>query len=843
MGLLRSEDMKHMMLVLPPRDAKAYVEAIGLDPDKSACHVQFEDMNENVHARPFRKYIQRLDEMERIIRYLTNDVIAKDEEKAKEVQKTNIDQYFENAKNLSLDKIERSLSELYQQFVKFQDNNERLMLEKVLSEEEYEVVKFAGELFKEKGGGASGITVPLLSDTQVLSTIAGVVDEKEFPKLDRALWRASRGKAFTIRRDCSQEFEDPKTGGKVRKTKFVAYFQGAGESGVSGALVTKVSRVCQAWGANLYDWPKNFEDAKERTLRIDTAKQDKTKALDTFKQFHRAEMQLLVDPVEGAVPCSNSTIEDWRLFCRQEKATYAIMNLFDVGMTMRCKIWFPAVDEGAFNDLLSGVDSKVRAILLPAAADAGISPPTYIQVNDLTAPWQEVVDTYGIPNYKTANPAVITTVTFPFVFGMMYGDIGHGSLLLLAGLFCVMNGEKLKYKLPIVNYARYLICQMGFFAVFAGFMYNDLFGIVSLPLFESRFEIEPCHGAHQCMGNVEGTRLPLANFDRFNEGPNHGNGPYPFGLDPAWHGTNNELLFVNNMKMKLSVLIGVLQMLLGVALRFSNAVYDKNGVDLFFECIPMLIFMVCFFGYMDFMILYKWTHVIGGKQGDASTTEKFAFEGSNGPPGLINSLICMAMHQEDAQPLWENAASTATYLMLFTVVSVPWILGPKPFILKMKHDRAVKAKEEKAQLGIEDEADEEEVGGHGHGGEFEFGEILIHQIIETIEYVLGTVSHTASYLRIWALSLAHQQLSVVFYSKTIQNGLALQVSPMIMGGVLFLLFGAWFAVTVGVLLMMDVLECFLHTLRLHWVEFQSKFYKNDGYKFAPFSIKTMLLDD
>merc|ERR1712217_5176 len=103
-----------------------------------------------------------------------------------------------------------------------------------------------------------------------------------------------------------------------------------------------------------------------------------------------------------------------------------------------------------------------------------------------------------------------------------------------------------------------------------------------------------------------------------------------------------------------------------------------------------------------------------------------------------------------------------------------------------------KAEKSKALGGAADA----EVGhsAHGdHGEEFEFGEVFIHQVIETIEFVLGTVSHTASYLRIWALSLAHQQLSLVFFQKTLTMGL--EMSFPANGFAMYFLFAAWFGIT------------------------------------------------
>ena len=78
-----------------------------------------------------------------------------------------------------------------------------------------------------------------------------------------------------------------------------------------------------------------------------------------------------------------------------------------------------------------------------------------------------------------------------------------------------------------------------------------------------------------------------------------------FGQDPVWSVTNNKLSFVNSIKMKMSVIFGVLHMSFGVFCKGTNTVYFKRYSEFFTEVVAGLIILWSLFGFMDALIITK----------------------------------------------------------------------------------------------------------------------------------------------------------------------------------------------------------------------------------------------
>ena len=197
---------------------------------------------------------------------------------------------------------------------------------------------------------------------------------------------------------------------------------------------------------------------------------------------------------------------------------------------------------------------------------------------------------------------------------------------------------------------------MGFFSFYCGFIYNDYLSI-ALDLFGS------CYSPQAVTFGEEIPRTPDC--------------VYPFGVDPVWSVSSNGLTYMNSMKMKIAVIIGVIHMTFAVFLKAANSIYFRKWIDFIFEFIPQLTFMVLLFGYMDFLIFFKWTVDWTGNTANAPSIITTMI---NLPLGLGQTQDCCG-----AQPLWGTVGNTSqdSIQLAFLVTSllcIPLMLLPKPLI-------------------------------------------------------------------------------------------------------------------------------------------------------------------
>ncbi|XP_048779834.1 V-type proton ATPase 116 kDa subunit a 1-like isoform X5 [Ostrea edulis] len=792
-SLFRSEEMTLCQLFLQSEAAYACVSELG-----ELGLVQFRDLNPDVNAfqRKFVNEVRRCDEMERKLRFLEKEIkkdgipmldTGDNPEAPVPREMIDLEATFEKLEN-EMKEVNGNTEALKRNYLELTELKHILRKTQTFFEEAeiHHVQAMHDPSLTEENFGLLGEESHRSGQALRLGFVAGVIVREKIPAFERMLWRVCRGNVFLRQAEIESPLEDPVTGDQVNKSVFIIFFQGE-------QLKSRVKKICEGFRATLYPCPETPAERREMAIGVMTRIEDLNTVLGQT-QDHRHRVLV----------AAARNIKIWFIKVRKIKAIYYTLNMLNLDVTQKCLIaecWCPVQDLDRIQQALRGgterSGSSVPSILNRMKTKE--IPPTYNRNNKLTQGFQNIIDAYGISTYQEVNPAPWAIISFPFLFAVMFGDFGHGFIMFLIALFLVTREKQLQAQkinneiFDMFFGGRYIILLMGIFSMYTGLIYNDIFS-KSFKLFDSSWAPhDPLTSEPYTADTLRGsTSLQLDPNVSYPKG-----GPYPFGLDPVWSLASNKITALNSLKMKISVIFGVSQMFLGVALSIVNHRFFNRKINIYCDFIPQVIFLSAIFGYLIIEIIIKWI--------------VFSFRNVGEAPNLLIGLIQMFLFQSDKKNLWYTGqTSLQTFLVVLAAICIPWMWLIKPFYLRHQHR---------------------------HGQEFDFGELFTHQSIHTIEYCLGCISHTASYLRLWALSLAHAQLSEVLWTMVMR--IALQMDGIVGAFVLAGVFAFWACATVIVLILMEGLSAFLHTLRLHWVEFNSKFYEGQGYKFHPFSFEDL----
>uniref|UniRef100_A0A7N0UKU1 V-type proton ATPase subunit a n=1 Tax=Kalanchoe fedtschenkoi TaxID=63787 RepID=A0A7N0UKU1_KALFE len=655
MDLMRSEKMTFVQLIIPVESAHravSYLGELGL--------LQFKDLNDDKSPfqRTFVNQVKRCGEMSRKLRFFKEQinraglVSASLPTMRPEIELEDLEiQLAEHEHELTEvnsngEKLQQSYNELLEFKLVLQKAGGFLVSSKghsIAEERELDENIYSNPNYIEAASLLEQDMRPESSNQSGLRFISGIICKSKALRFERMLFRSTRGNMLFNRAPAGETIMDPITSEMVEKMVFVVFFSGE-------QARSKIIKICEAFGANCYPVPEDITKQRQITGEVISRLSELEATLDAGI-CHRNK----------ALASIGSQLTKWSNLVRREKAVYDTLNMLNFDVTKKCLLgegWCPIHAKAKIQEVLQRAtfDSNSQLGIIYHIMDAVEEPPTYFRTNKFTNAFQEIVDAYGVANYQEANPAVYTVITFPFLFAVMFGDWGHGLCLLVGAIILILSERKLSSQklgsfMEMLFGGRYVLFLMSLFSIYCGLIYNEFFSV-------------PFHifggSAYRCRDDTC-SNARTEGLIKFSD-------PYPFGVDPSWRGSRTELPFLNSLKMKMSVLLGIVHMNLGIMMSYFNARFFGSQLDIRYQFVPQMIFLNSLFGYLSLLIIIKWCT---GSQAD-----------------LYHVMIYMFLSPTDdlgENQLFWGQRPLQIVLLLMALVAVPWMLFPKPFILKRLH--------------------------------------------------------------------------------------------------------------------------------------------------------------
>ena len=200
--------------------------------------------------------------------------------------------------------------------------------------------------------------------------------------------------------------------------------------------------------------------ASEAFAKLDARHREIHKALDANKEASRkflVDNSVRIVSAKAALDACSSSFDIRRLAA----CTPGDNNTFYI----LCG-WMTEKDALAFQKDIQN-DEKIFCLMEDQKAPANKKPPTKLKNPKLFKPFEMYIKMYGLPAYNEIDPTWFVAITYSFIFGAMFGDVGQGLVLFLGGLIL--------YRTKHMDLAGIISCA-GVFSVFFGFMYGSFFG-------------------------------------------------------------------------------------------------------------------------------------------------------------------------------------------------------------------------------------------------------------------------------------------------------------------------------------------------------------------------------